>query len=71
MQKDFDARFTHALLIAIIVLLTAHDNSAVIGGEIGRMFLAPLYICMCFAWAYFMPQLREWADRKSKSTNGQ
>ncbi len=67
-MTTLDTRFTHALLMAIIVLLTFGfgDSHPVIGGEIGRLLHAPGLILACLAWAWGLPRLREWAALREK-----
>lgn len=63
MSSDFNDRFTHALLILVIILLTANDPRRTIFGE----ELYPLLlVALCFAWAYFMSKLQARSDRRAK-----
>lgn len=51
MAKDFDSRFTHALLMVAIVLLTRGDPS------IWGIIHAPLLVTAAFVWADVGPRL--------------
>lgn len=50
-MTNLDIRFTHALLMTIVILLTL-NNTETVGGEIGRILHGPLLILFCGAWAY-------------------
>ena len=54
MENKFNTRFTHALLIGIMVLVTNQNPHPVIGGEIGQMLHAPILIGICAGWAYYL-----------------
>ncbi len=56
MSDDFNHRFTHCLLIAVLVVMTRDD------GWYGLH--APLLITCAFAWASGYPRLRKWMERR-------
>lgn len=59
MPKDFNDRFTHALLFVIIVLLTGGDGSQVLA-----VLHAPVLVTACFAWAFGYPAAQRWLQRR-------
>jgi hypothetical protein len=58
MSDQFNHRFTHTLLIAVIVLQTRSDD--------WYGFHAPFLISICVAWAFGYPRLQGWAARRSR-----
>lgn len=62
-MPDFNTRFTHALLMAILVVLTRMDPRETIFGEIGRDLYPIILATLCFMWAWGLPKLRAWSER--------
>jgi hypothetical protein len=65
MSNTFEVRVTHALLMAIIVILCERDPSPTIFGEIGKTLHAPFLIAFCILWAWGSHALLKWVDRKA------
>jgi hypothetical protein len=64
MSDGFNTRATHALLVAVIVLLC--DLKPSFFGPIGDVLHPIVLISLCFFWAYLKPKLRDWVDRRAK-----
>lgn len=63
MEKNFDSRFTHALLMAVIILIL--DRDQVSSNAILQALYPPFVILLCFAWALFWPRWFSWVVRKN------
>lgn len=58
MGKDFDSRYTHALLMAILVVVSDRGNTF---AAIAYPIIA-ITMCVLFAWSW--PRFVDWSNRK-------
>lgn len=67
MSDGFGTRLTHALLMAIIVLLCLADSRPMMG-DVWKPIHALGIVIYCFLWAWGWPNLRAWLERKTHTT---
>lgn len=59
MASDFNSRFTHALLICVIMLLIKEPDN-----PWHEMLHFQALVLACFAWAFWYPKFRVWAEKR-------